>query len=41
MLSVANGVMKNAQLGDAFGSARVLGCMADTSGELEPSGVAH
>jgi 2-dehydropantoate 2-reductase len=34
VFSVANGVLKNAQLVKRFGADRVLGCMADTSGEL-------
>ncbi len=37
-LSVANGVIKNRQLVEAFGPERVLGCMADVSGELESDG---
>jgi len=37
--SVQNGVLKDALLGEAFGAERVLGCMADFSGELLPDGV--
>jgi len=37
--SVQNGVLKNELLGAAFGAERVLGCMADFSGELLPDGV--
>lgn len=36
--SVQNGVIKNELLGAAFGPQRVLGCMADFSGELLPNG---
>jgi len=38
VLSVANGVMKNEQLCASYGRERVLGCMANVSGELLPSG---
>jgi 2-dehydropantoate 2-reductase len=38
VFSVANGVAKNSQLVDQFGAEKVLGCMADTSGELLDSG---
>jgi 2-dehydropantoate 2-reductase len=41
VFSVANGVLKNAELAEQFGATRVLGCMADTSGELLPSGEAN
>ena len=41
VFSVANGVMKNEQLADVFGAARVMGCMADTSGELHGDGIAE
>jgi 2-dehydropantoate 2-reductase len=37
-LSFQNGLMKNEQLADAFGAARVLGALANTSGELLASG---
>jgi 2-dehydropantoate 2-reductase len=37
-LSVQNGVMKDELLAQAFGADRVLGALADTSGELLPSG---
>jgi 2-dehydropantoate 2-reductase len=37
-LSIQNGPLKNELLGAAFGAARVLGALADTSGELMPSG---
>ena len=37
--SVANGVMKNAQLASAYGETQTLGCMADTSGELHSNGM--
>ncbi len=37
--SVANGVLKNAQLIRRFGANSVLGCMANTSGELLENGV--
>jgi 2-dehydropantoate 2-reductase len=37
-LSVQNGVMKNEILADAFGTERVLGALANTSGELLASG---
>ncbi len=36
--SVQNGVMKNDLLAEAFGRDRVLGALANTSGELLPSG---
>jgi 2-dehydropantoate 2-reductase len=38
VFSVANGVVKNQQLIDVFGSERVVGCMANFSGELEADG---
>ena len=38
VFSVANGVAKNEQLAQQFGHQRVLGCMADTSGELLDAG---
>src|SRR6185437_1908694 len=37
-LSIQNGVLKNELLAAAFGTDRVLGALADTSGELLPSG---
>ncbi|MDE2051734.1 MAG: ketopantoate reductase family protein [Gammaproteobacteria bacterium] len=37
-LSIQNGVLKNELLARAFGAQRVLGALADTSGELLPSG---
>ena len=37
-LSIQNGVLKNELLTRAFGADRVLGALADTSGELLPSG---
>jgi 2-dehydropantoate 2-reductase len=37
-LSIQNGVLKNELLARAFGTERVLGALADTSGELLPSG---
>jgi 2-dehydropantoate 2-reductase len=37
-LSIQNGVLKNELLASAFGADRVLGALADTSGELLPSG---
>jgi 2-dehydropantoate 2-reductase len=37
-LSVQNGIIKDELLASAFGAARVLGALADTSGELLPSG---
>jgi 2-dehydropantoate 2-reductase len=37
-LSIQNGPMKNELLADAFGEQRVLGALADTSGELLPGG---
>jgi len=40
VFSVANGVVKNAELARGFGPERVLGCMADTSGELLEDGSA-
>jgi 2-dehydropantoate 2-reductase len=36
--SIQNGLMKNEQLAAAWGRERVLGALADTSGELLPSG---
>jgi 2-dehydropantoate 2-reductase len=36
--SIQNGVAKDAQLAQAFGPEHVLGALADTSGELLPSG---
>lgn len=36
--SVQNGVWKNDALASVFGADRVLGCLANTSGELLPSG---
>ncbi|MEM7407355.1 MAG: 2-dehydropantoate 2-reductase [Pseudomonadota bacterium] len=39
VVSVANGVMKNEQMGAMFGHDVVMGCMADTSGELQSDGV--
>lgn len=38
VFSVANGVQKNSVLAAKFGSEKVLGCMADTSGELLSNG---
>lgn len=38
VFSVANGVLKNAQLQHRFGANAVLGCMANTSGELLDNG---
>lgn len=38
VFSLANGVMKNEQLAQTFGRERVLGCMANFSGELEADG---
>lgn len=38
VFSVANGVLKNAQLARRFGAGQVLGCMANTSGELLDDG---
>lgn len=38
VFSVANGVMKNEQLMAVYGRERVLGCMANVSGELLASG---
>ena len=37
-LSIQNGPLKNELLSEAFGAARVLGALADTSGELLPGG---
>jgi 2-dehydropantoate 2-reductase len=37
-LSIQNGIMKNDLLADCVGRERVLGALADTSGELKPSG---
>ena len=37
-LSIQNGPLKNELLADAFGAARVLGALADASGELLPGG---
>lgn len=37
-LSIQNGVMKDELLAQTFGADRVLGALADTSGELLPSG---
>jgi 2-dehydropantoate 2-reductase len=37
-LSIQNGPLKNELLAQAFGSERVLGALADTSGELLPGG---
>ena len=37
-LSIQNGPLKNELLGEAFGEQRVLGALADTSGELLASG---
>jgi 2-dehydropantoate 2-reductase len=36
--SIQNGLWKNEALAQAFGGDRVLGCLANTSGELLPSG---
>jgi 2-dehydropantoate 2-reductase len=36
--SIQNGIMKNELLADCFGREKVLGSLADTSGELLPSG---
>ena len=36
--SIQNGVLKNDLLAEAFGEPRVLGALADTSGELLPGG---
>ena len=38
VFSVANGVMKNEQLAKVYGRERVLGCMANVSGELLANG---
>ena len=38
VFSVANGVMKNEQLTAVYGAQRVLGCMANVSGELLATG---
>ena len=40
VFSLANGVMKNDQLAQTFGRDKVLGCMANFSGELEADGTA-
>jgi 2-dehydropantoate 2-reductase len=40
VFSLANGVMKNDQLAQTFGHDKVLGCMANFSGELEADGAA-
>lgn len=40
VFSVANGVLKNTELGRRFGPDKVLGCMANTSGELLDDGEA-
>jgi len=37
-LSIQNGPLKNELLAEAFGAERVLGALADTSGELLPDG---
>jgi 2-dehydropantoate 2-reductase len=37
-LSIQNGIQKNELLAQTFGAGRVLGALADTSGELLPSG---
>lgn len=37
-LSIQNGIVKDELLAQAFGADRVLGALADTSGELLPSG---
>jgi 2-dehydropantoate 2-reductase len=36
--SIQNGPLKNELLVGAFGASRVLGCLADTSGEVQSSG---
>jgi len=36
--SIQNGVWKNDQLASVFGAQRVLGALANTSGELQPTG---
>ena len=36
--SIQNGMWKNDALASVFGAERVLGCLANTSGELLPSG---
>jgi 2-dehydropantoate 2-reductase len=36
--SIQNGILKNELLAEIFGAGRVLGALADTSGELLPSG---
>lgn len=36
--SIQNGIMKNELLADCFGGEKILGALADTSGELLPSG---
>jgi len=38
VFSVANGVLKNDELAQKFGTRSILGCMADTSGELLADG---
>jgi 2-dehydropantoate 2-reductase len=38
VLSIQNGPLKNELLAQAFGPERVLGALADTSGELRPGG---
>ena len=38
VFSIQNGLIKNELLADCFGRDRVLGALADTSGELLPSG---
>lgn len=38
VLSIQNGVLKDELLAEAFGRERVLGALANTSGELEPDG---
>jgi 2-dehydropantoate 2-reductase len=38
VFSVANGIVKTEQMARVFGESRVLGCMADFSGELLASG---
>ena len=38
VFSFQNGLMKNEQLADAFGAERVLGALANTSGEVLPGG---
>lgn len=41
VFSVANGVLKNAELSRRFGADRILGCMANISGELLDDGQAR